>query len=210
MKKNKMMRAASALLVATLLSTSVISGTFAKYTSEASGNDVARVAKWSFNVGDSDIVAQNTITFNLFDTVNEADTTTKEDNIKSAKNDTVIAPGTGGSFVISLTNNSEVTAKYKIDFKETNDGNVPIEYSTDNKNWKSSIDDLDVNKANADDTALAYNGGTTNITVYWRWSYEATQPDAARDQSDNGDTALGKDGTATVTVSADITATQVN
>lgn len=46
MKKNKMMRAASALLVATLLSTSIISGTFAKYTTTASANDTARVAKW--------------------------------------------------------------------------------------------------------------------------------------------------------------------
>lgn len=46
MKKNKTMRAASALLVAALLSTSIISGTFAKYTTGASAQDSARVAKW--------------------------------------------------------------------------------------------------------------------------------------------------------------------
>ena len=46
MKKNKMMRLASVLLVLTLLSTSVISGTFAKYITTDSANDSARVAKW--------------------------------------------------------------------------------------------------------------------------------------------------------------------
>ena len=46
MKKNTMMRAASALLVAVLLTTCTISGTFAKYTTQDSGSDTARVAKW--------------------------------------------------------------------------------------------------------------------------------------------------------------------
>lgn len=46
MKKNRMMRLASILLVCVLLSTSVISGTFAKYTTQDSASDVARVAKW--------------------------------------------------------------------------------------------------------------------------------------------------------------------
>lgn len=46
MKKNKMMRIASVLLVAVLISTCAISGTFAKYITKASGEDQARVAKW--------------------------------------------------------------------------------------------------------------------------------------------------------------------
>ena len=45
-----MMRLASVLLVLTLLSTSVISGTFAKYTTADSAQDTARVAKWGVNV----------------------------------------------------------------------------------------------------------------------------------------------------------------
>lgn len=50
MKKNKMMRLASALLVCTMLSTSVISGTFAKYVTTDSAGDTARVAKWGVTV----------------------------------------------------------------------------------------------------------------------------------------------------------------
>ena len=41
-----MMRLASAMMVTTLMTTSVISGTFAKYVSETSASDNARVAKW--------------------------------------------------------------------------------------------------------------------------------------------------------------------
>ena len=48
MKKNTMMRVASALLVAVLLTTCAISGTFAKYVSSAETSDTARVAKWGW------------------------------------------------------------------------------------------------------------------------------------------------------------------
>lgn len=50
MKKNKMMRLASSLMVAVLLTTSVISGTFAKYVTTDSAQDSARVAKWGVAV----------------------------------------------------------------------------------------------------------------------------------------------------------------
>ena len=50
MKKNVMMRLASFLLVAVLISTSAISGTYAKYVTQAEGTDSARVAKWGVTV----------------------------------------------------------------------------------------------------------------------------------------------------------------
>lgn len=46
MKKNKIMRLASILMVAALLTTCAVGGTFAKYTTQDSASDVARVAKW--------------------------------------------------------------------------------------------------------------------------------------------------------------------
>jgi len=45
-----MMRVASALLVAVLMTTSVISGTFAKYITAEDASDSARVAKWGVNI----------------------------------------------------------------------------------------------------------------------------------------------------------------
>lgn len=50
MKKNTMMRVASALLVAVLMTTCAISGTFAKYITTDTGSDSARVAKWGVTV----------------------------------------------------------------------------------------------------------------------------------------------------------------
>ena len=46
MKKNVMMRVASVLLICVLLTSSVISGTFAKYVTTDAGSDTAQVAKW--------------------------------------------------------------------------------------------------------------------------------------------------------------------
>jgi hypothetical protein len=53
MKKNKMMRLASALLVLTLLTTSLISGTLAKYTTSGNASDTARVAKFGVVINTS-------------------------------------------------------------------------------------------------------------------------------------------------------------
>ena len=50
MKKNKSMRAAGGLMIATLLSTSIVSGTYAKYVTSDSAKDSARVAKFGVEV----------------------------------------------------------------------------------------------------------------------------------------------------------------
>jgi hypothetical protein len=48
-EKNKnTFRVAALLLVACLISSVMLSGTFAKYTSEYAGQDTALVARWSF------------------------------------------------------------------------------------------------------------------------------------------------------------------
>lgn len=50
MRKNKMLRMASALLMLVLLTTSVVGGTFAKYVTTADASDTARVAKWGVTI----------------------------------------------------------------------------------------------------------------------------------------------------------------
>lgn len=50
MKKNKAMRAAGGLFIATMLSTSIISGTYAKYVTGDKVEDTARVAKFGVEV----------------------------------------------------------------------------------------------------------------------------------------------------------------
>lgn len=50
MKKNKMMRIASVLLIVTILSTCAISGTFAKYVVTGTGTGEAKVARWGIEI----------------------------------------------------------------------------------------------------------------------------------------------------------------
>lgn len=67
MKKNKMMRIASCLLVLVLLTTCVISGTFAKYvTSSGELTDSATVAKWGIvlTVAGDNVLYDDTVTGN--------------------------------------------------------------------------------------------------------------------------------------------------
>lgn len=188
MKKNMIMRFASVLLVATLISACAISGTFAKYTSSQTASDTATVAKWSFNVGDKNI-ANETFAFDLF-----------------TGEDAIIAPGSSGSFAINLTNTSEVNAKYTIVLEETNVSNIPLQYSVDGTTWKDSIAEL----TGLADQAINKSASVTQ-TVYWRWVYEGTTSGAHVGQTDVTDTALGTAISApTVTINATITATQAN
>ena len=91
MKNNKMMRAASGLMIAALLTTGMISGTFAKYITQDELNDSARVAKWGVNLGISGNLygeaydgANNTI-------VTSGSTATVQ---SSSTGEKVVAPGT--------------------------------------------------------------------------------------------------------------------
>ncbi len=97
MRKNRMMRAASALMVAVLLTTSTISGTFAKYVTTSSGEDTARVAKWGVELqvignlyGEAyiDNIVEEKATGVKVQSVNVIDTADQADD------QDVVAPGT--------------------------------------------------------------------------------------------------------------------
>ena len=210
MKKNKMMRIASVLLVAVLFTTCAISGTFAKYTSSATGSDTARVAKWSIEVEGTEIgvAGGTTVAFDLFSTVNDTGNSATDEDVKTGTDENIIAPGTAGSFELSIENNSEVNAKYTIELSETNTGNIPLQYSVDGATWVDSIDELTLSALT--DVEIDMGSSSTN-TIYWRWVFEGTTSGAHDGQTDETDTALGSAGTAaTVTITATITVTQVD
>jgi hypothetical protein len=182
-------------LVLTLITSCLLGGTLAKYTSTVTGTSTATVATWGWEINDTALASGTTsYTFNLFSTVKEADTTTAEADVASGK----IAPGTGGSFAVKIDNISDVDATYAIDFSLTNANNIPLEFSLDGTTWKTSINDIDISATN-----ISKTNGTATKTVYWRWVYETVGGDAA-------DTALGFAGTATATVTAAATFTQAD
>lgn len=187
MKKNWTMRAAVLLLVLTLMTSCFVGGTFAKYTSTVTGSDTATVAKWSFKQNAAELVGQNAVTFNLFDTITNDDA--NGNSVAANK----IAPGTSGSFALAITNDSEVKATYAITYTVTNNS-VPIEFSVDGgANWSNSL-------ANVSATTLEI-GDDINITVQWRWKFNGGV--------DATDTAAGK-AASDVTVQAVVTFEQVD
>ena len=98
MKKNVMMRLACFLLVAVLISTSAISGTYAKYVTQGSASDTARVAKFGVKVtGTSEIFSDSYKDEATDYTVNEK---TAEITVQADTEGTnVVAPGTQGDLV---------------------------------------------------------------------------------------------------------------
>lgn len=200
MKSNKQKAGLMALVALAAIGSYFIAGTYAKYTSQITGSDTATVAKWKWTINNSviDSAEDTTYTFNLFDTIKDSDGTSSETDVVSGK----IAPGTSGSFDIDIKNESEVNATYAIAFTETNDNNVPIEYSTDGTTWVSSVNSMNVSPTN-----IAMGASSAKKTVYWRWVY---YKDA---EGDVADTALGfgaNTSAATVEVNATVTVTQVD
>lgn len=189
MKKNKMLRIASVLLVAILLTTCAISGTFAKYISTDSAYDTARVAKWDIQLNGKDIAAEE-FTFDLFKTIIDTANDAAETDVAVKAGENIIAPGTKGEFEITLKNDSEVNAAYEINFGIENAANIPLKFTVNSNEGLNNI---------SADLAM---GATATYTIAWEWAFDGVD--------NTFDTNLGLDGTHTITVSASIIATQVN
>lgn len=210
-----MMRAASALLVATMLTTSVISGTFAKYTSSATGTDTARVAKWGVKItANGDTFAKE------YAKDTEAYT---ETNTVVSTSDKVVAPGTKGNMAsMTLSGTPEVAVKVTYEGTFALGGNwsvdntyyCPLEIKVNNDTLKGS----EYQSASEFETAVkekigAYSKeyaagtdlsgtGADSLTVSWSWAYTG---------DDAKDTKLGDATTAaTVSLGVKTTVTQID
>ncbi len=130
MKKNKMMRIASVLLVLTLISTCAISGTFAKYVTKASGEDSARVAKWG-------VVLTLEGADSVFATQYDTSAEHEEYEGLAVKSDVkVVAPGTnseeaGAAVEGKVAGTPEVATHYEISIKDIKDVFLPEGEYTD-------------------------------------------------------------------------------
>ena len=233
MKTNTMMRVASVLLVAVLLSTCAISGTFAKYVTTESGSDSARVAKWgvvieaeSFGMFDAD-----------YDVEDDQATFEGEYSVSSAANDRddLLAPGTKGSFAdIKITGTPEVAVDVKIvatvDISENwklDDGSFycPVVVTVGTKDfngldYQSATDFETAIKEEIDSKSSQYAPNTdlgaiydnTNLDLSWEWAFEDATGEEI-DQSDENDTYLGNlavNADLTISIGVVITVTQIN
>ncbi len=206
MKKNRILIAGVITAFVALITLSLVSGTWAKYTSQVQGSDTAKVAKWSFTYAGKDIQTVTDADIKLFDAtkiyeLNETgnvDTTNLEQHVKKGTDEAIIAPGVGGLYQVEVVNNSEVDATYEVSYEiVAGSAGVPLEFSIDNVSWGNLA-------SVATETAKAIKQGETKtIKVYWRWAFTK---DANRDVSD---TALGI-AEGNVTIKVTITFTQVD
>ena len=104
MKENKMMRVVFSLLVAVLLTTCAISGTFAKYVTSGSNSGSARVAKFGVTVSGTADVFKKTYAKDGQSVTLNADTVVSTED--------VVAPGTSGSMAkFTITGVPEVAVR---------------------------------------------------------------------------------------------------
>ena len=218
MKKNVMMRVASIMLVLVLMSSSVISGTFAKYVTQDQGFDSARVAKFG--------VVIEADSFGMFEADYKTDDTsatfTGDYSVSAAADDRddLLAPGTKGSFAdIAITGTPEVAVDVAIaaTVEVSNnwvDGNgtyyCPVVVTVGDEaicglKYSSASDFADAialalegkSEQYAPNTDLATIYNNTNLDLAWEWAFEdadhvALACDcAAGAQNDVQDTDLG-------------------
>ncbi|MCE5195866.1 MAG: hypothetical protein LLG09_01865 [Negativicutes bacterium] len=208
------------VMVLTLVTLPLVSGTYAKYTKEVTATDTIRVALFEFDVNDTDAglldTATATDTFDIF--------TMAEDTgiIGDGAANEVIAPGTTGEVPIEVNNTGEVDVKADFVISETNTDFVPVYYTIGANTQRYSAVLTGVYDAVTPasyktlanlSTALAIasledTDGTSTQILHWTWDFEAVG--AAVQQSDAIDTALGIDGTPEITLSIEVTVTQLN
>lgn len=231
MKKNKMMRAASALLVAVLLTTCAVSGTFAKYTTSDDASDSARVAKWGVTA---------TVTGGAFAKTYDADDedTDLDITVSSSTEDKLVAPGTEGTFTgVALTGTPEVAVKitktatvtvagWMID-DDKNAGTDEVFYcplvftingsdikGTDYDNATDLQDELKdaIEDANGEYEPKTNLANITNMNGDYTWSWDFD--DSGAGTNDVKDTILGDmvaaGGTATISIDIDVLVEQID
>ncbi|TEB08156.1 hypothetical protein Psch_01711 [Pelotomaculum schinkii] len=203
----KTVRAAVLLLVLCMISTAMMGGTFAKYTSEYDGEDMALIANWTLTPTVIRGAGENTITYDLGDADLDLFSHTKNHMLREDGHP-IIAPGVDGDFVLNIANTGDVAAEMTFDFA-VNDVSVtdneitiadvpPIEYSlTGNDDWCNLYDLKDrlKNAASAGEgfspmSNVPQTNGKAKATVYWRWPYEASTT-VYTDSTDVNDTTLG-------------------
>lgn len=219
MKKNVMMRVASVLLVAVMLTTCVISGTFAKYVTDATGSDTARVAKWGVTV----TASGTTFAEKYNDAADVA-------GVKVVSTEKVVAPGTYGSLAnveVAGTPEVMVTVTYEATLTLTGfDTYCPLVFTVNGVTYATAdVKAVTPNVVCTDAADLAtkvsaaivavtntYGVGTDlstvndDLGVSWSWAFEGND--------DSKDTSLGdeaaNENAATITLTVKTIVTQEN
>ena len=224
MKKNRMMRIASCLLVLVLLSTCVISGTFAKYTTKDEANDTVTVAKWGVTVT---VTGNDAFGTNYNDEIAAEGTKVVSNRSADGEKINVLAPGTNGDLgSITITGAPEVMVDVAVSLDLELEGWVvegvfycPLVFTIGSTIIKgidyTSADALEaaieakVNKTDNDVAANTDLKDTYDVAIEWAWAFE-TGDDASKAANNIKDTKLGNAATATISAVWNASVEQIN
>ena len=238
-EKNKnTFRVAALLLVACLISSVMLSGTFAKYTSEYAGQDTALVARWDFTVSDgtTDLGAPDADPIQALDLFSHAYAT----HINQIDGDYIIAPGVRDEFTVKMNFLSDVDATVTVGFTNTGStvaAGLPIEYSVDDgSNWVTiaglpaafvaRVVDQNASATNGSENTFTFSRSgidadtATTITqvVKWRWAFNVAEQEgdtsiayASNDVTDTGfgNTSAGGANRTTYILNVSVKAEQI-
>ena len=194
-RKNKKL----VLLVLLLLLVAVTGAfiqTLAKYVIVENVEDGAVVAEFGLNIP------------NTIDLFSDSYTNVEAD----AEGKKIIAPGTSGQYVFSVTGTSEVAYQISADvtvaYSDEWNGYAPLQFSIDNETW-TTLTLFEENLAAALATnVMAPNAIYSNAQIiYWRWPFYVSSENDIRDTEMGAAAAAGN--IPSVTVSIEVTAQQV-
>lgn len=199
-KKSIAARLGVAAMALTLITTSLSSGTLAKYTETFAGTTTMTVARW--NVGATVTMGSGASATTLTSTPVALgtlyDTATNKKGVSNGK----VAPGMTGGFVIDLTTAkqnvpTEVDTEYAV-YIDGNSSDFPTNFKMyEGSNEANNIFDKSKTKVpglgyllKTDTIAAGQPDSTKNavkVNVNWKWPFEETSATNA------ADVALGKD-----------------
>lgn len=217
MKMNKKLIVLVALVLAVVITGYSVSGTYAKYTSTFTGTESVNIAKWGFD-GE-----KATLDVDLFKS-------STYENVSSG----TIAPGTKGSYAITLANVNQVFGVSDVDYtitptveiKDGTNGRIQFwlgDVSTDKASAdkvyrvggesENDLSDLQTAIVNligtktvkAGSSADAYSIGSNNY-LHWEWEY--SESEGAKDGDDTTAGINSAKATTTASITINLTATQ--
>lgn len=175
MKKSIFTKMGAAAMVLTLVTASLVGGTFAKYTSTVSGTGTAQVAAWNIEFSQDGTAQSANYDFRL----KSADTT----NVASDR----IVPGDKGVVLLKVNGTgSEVAYDYTVALDKTNLGDLKdkLNFYTDDT-YVTPLTEMTQTK----NVELANVGTEQEVKLYWKLA-------------DDADATAGKTGTFKVTMTA--------
>ena len=198
-KRNRIFSLGLLALVLALATTSLVSGTLAKYVTTANATGTVTVAKWSVKLGSSETTTTTPTT-----AIALVNTIEANDDVVADK----VAPGTKGSFSLYYdTSGTEVDHSITITLSKAGAMYEGIKFYKTESDRNAGTNALDLSNAvSLDPINVLVNSSpvfTGSVSIYWAWDFHV---DAATDVTD---TNAGSNATS-YTLNATATVTQLD